>query len=748
MTSHRKLGPILLSYLIVLGLLASSPQSLSAQSSGGSQNQPAQQEGVTAGDYVIHTSAEIGYRYTNVTGSDDMYDTLVNLQSGPRFLDETFSMQSQDHQGLLFDNLSVNSFGWGGDPNNVLLARIEKNKWYNFLASFRRDQNFFDYDLLVNPLNPPTSSPSIPVLNSAHAFDTTRRMTDIDLTLAPQSVVSFRFGYSHNNMTGPSYTSIHTGTDALLLQPWNTTMNAYRIGMDFKVAPRTVLSFDEFLYYYKGDTDPQLSSFAMAFLPGGGTVELGLPIDTANKSPCAVVPPATSLINSSGTLTNLDCNGYFSYFRNQRIRTTTPMERVSLRSNYFPRVELVGSFTYSAAHGDTPLDESSEGLQNRGDVRAFTTTGTGSVRQISNVVDLEGTVHVTKHIRIIDKFYYWAFRIPENGSFTEIDSVCTATCNLLTPLSATAPETSNTLTQASFNQTWITNQTQVAWDISKKVGTNLGFRYSDQVFKHFNDFLPGDEDYFAIHGYTELFGFWARPIHALRLNFNQEYTSFDNVIVRISPRRQSQYRFQAGYTPRPWAVLGGSINIFQQSNGDSFTNYQGHNRNYGLTASLAPNERFALDLAYNYNDVMQNALICFNDTPPPGVSLPFVNNAASCAANDPSNPLLANSYYTNHTNFGMFTVRFQPIKRLTLNVGGSVTSVDGTTPQFNILQPLGSLQYLYYQPVANFSVNLTHGLAWNSGWNYYQYNEGSFVGPTAPRYFHTNTVTESLRYSF
>jgi hypothetical protein len=749
MTSPRKPGPpILISSVLVFGLLAASPQYLAAQSSSGSQNPPAQQEGVTAGDYVIHTSAEIGYRYTNVTGSDDMYDTLVNLQSGPRFLDETFSMQSQDHQGLLFDNLSVNSFGWGGDPNNVLRARVEKNKWYNFLASFRRDQNFFDYDLLVNPLNPPTSSPSIPVLNSAHAFDTTRRMTDIDLTLAPQSVVSFRFGYSHNNMTGPSYTSIHTGTDALLLQPWNTTMNAYRIGMDFKVAPRTVLSFDEFLYYYKGDTDPQLSSFAMAFLPGGGTVELGLPIDTANKSPCAVVPPATSLINSSGTLTNLDCNGYFSYFRNQRIRTTTPMERVSLRSNYFPRVELVGSFTYSAAHGDTPLDESSEGLQNRGDVRAFTTTGTGSVRQISNVVDLEGTVHVTKHIRIIDKFYYWAFRIPENGSFTEIDSVCTATCNLLTPLSATAPETSNTLTQASFNQTWITNQTQVAWDISKKVGTNLGFRYSDQVFKHFNDFLPGDEDYFAIHGYTELFGFWARPIHALRLNFNQEYTSFDNVIVRISPRRQSQYRFQAGYTPRPWAVLGGSINIFQQSNGDSFTNYQGHNRNYGLTASLAPNERFALDLAYNYNDVMQNALICFNDTPPPGVSLPFVNNAASCAANDPSNPLLANSYYTNHTNFGMFTVRFQPIKRLTLNVGGSVTSVDGTTPQFNILQPLGSLQYLYYQPVANFSVNLTHGLAWNSGWNYYQYNEGSFVGPTAPRYFHTNTVTESLRYSF
>ena len=81
-------------------------------------------------------------------------------------------------------------------------------------------------------------------------------------------------------------------------------------------------------------------------------------------------------------------------------------------------------------------------------------------------------------------------------------------------------------------------------------------------------------------------------------------------------------------------------------------------------------------------------------------------------------------------------------------LGGSITSVDGSVPQFNILQPLGSLQYKYFQPVVNLSVDLGHKLAWNTGWNYYQYNEGSFVGPTAPRYFHANSLTESLRYAF
>jgi hypothetical protein len=96
----------------------------------------------------------------------------------------------------------------------------------------------------------------------------------------------------------------------------------------------------------------------------------------------------------------------------------------------------------------------------------------------------------------------------------------------------------------------------------------------------------------------------------------------------------------------------------------------------------------------------------------------------------------------------MIALRFKFDKRTTVNVGGNITNVDGSVPQFNILQPLGSAQYKFYQPTASLSVNLGHKLAWNSGWNYSQYGEGSFVGPTAPRYFHANSLTESLHYEF
>src|SRR4051812_6269188 len=305
---------------------------------GQSQSQP---EGWENGGYVVHQSAEIGYRASDISGSEQMYSTLVNLRTGPRFLEQSLSMQSQNHDSLLFDDLFINSFGWGGDPSNGLRARVEKNRWYDFRGNFRRDQTDFNYNLLANPLNPSTSNPNVPVGFSPHNFGTRRRMSDFDLTLLPQSALSFRMGYSHNNMTGPSYSSVHEGTDALLFQNWNTTLNSFRFGADLKILPRTVVSYDQFLDYYKGDTTWQLAPFTQAFLPATpGTAELGLPIDTVNNTPCAINPPATGLIDSTRTLTNAACNAYFDYNRTNRTRTSQPTERLSLHSNYFQRLDL------------------------------------------------------------------------------------------------------------------------------------------------------------------------------------------------------------------------------------------------------------------------------------------------------------------------------------------------------------------------------------------------------------------------
>ena len=161
METRIKLAPPF-AFAIALGMamLLSSSETILAQNSPAppAPAAPVEPDGVTGGGYQIHSSIEFGYRSNDVSGSGEMYDTLVNLQSGPRILDQTLTMQSVDHQGFLFDDLYLSSFGWGGDPNNAARLRADKNKWYNLQSSFRRDQYFSDYDLLANPLNPTTVS--------------------------------------------------------------------------------------------------------------------------------------------------------------------------------------------------------------------------------------------------------------------------------------------------------------------------------------------------------------------------------------------------------------------------------------------------------------------------------------------------------------------------------------------------------------------------------------------------------------
>ena len=108
---------------------------------------------------MIHQSIEFGYRDSMISGNLNNYDTFENLQSGMRVFDFSVDMHSINHQGIVFDNLTFNNFGYGGDPNNVSRLHIDKNKWYDFRAMFRRDKNFWNYNLMANPFLNPTNGP-------------------------------------------------------------------------------------------------------------------------------------------------------------------------------------------------------------------------------------------------------------------------------------------------------------------------------------------------------------------------------------------------------------------------------------------------------------------------------------------------------------------------------------------------------------------------------------------------------------
>ena len=173
---------------------------------------PRRSAGSVWGGYVVQQSVEFGGRITSVNGNQQMYDTLVNLQErSASSSGRSCRCARLTHGGGLFDNLYLSSFGFGGDPNDMARLRIEKGKWYNFVGLYRRDENFFDFNLFANPLNlnqgigaalkshvafDPTTMPWF--VNSPHLQDTTRNMGDFNLTLFPQSAIRIRLGYARN----------------------------------------------------------------------------------------------------------------------------------------------------------------------------------------------------------------------------------------------------------------------------------------------------------------------------------------------------------------------------------------------------------------------------------------------------------------------------------------------------------------------------------------------------------------------
>src|SRR6202050_4374830 len=110
--------------------------------------------------YTLHESIDLGGHVANIDGSDAMYDTLVNEHSGPRILGETYELHAlPGTKNTLVDRLKAFASGLGGDPNDIAKLDFSKGKLYDFSGLFRRDRQYFDYNLLGNP-NLPAFRPS------------------------------------------------------------------------------------------------------------------------------------------------------------------------------------------------------------------------------------------------------------------------------------------------------------------------------------------------------------------------------------------------------------------------------------------------------------------------------------------------------------------------------------------------------------------------------------------------------------
>jgi len=788
-----------------------------------SAQQTDEEKGIDQGNYNIKQSIEFGGRFTNIVGDQQAYDSMVNLQQGPRLLNFTTEMRSLDQRSTFFDRLYFSNFGYGGDPNVVSVLRISKNKWYLFDSMFRHDENFWDYSLLANPYNPAAPPANAPagfnpvttapsnLLNTQivgmtpHYYNTRRNMQNYGLTLLPDYKIRVRLGYNHNTNVGPYYNTIHEGTEQFLFGNFSTTMTQYRLGVDFRFLPRTNISYDQIWSYYK--TDPGAVDQNQQFNVGTGfsPVDLGVSFNG---------PPCNPTFQPAGTVTPT-CNAFYNYQTHWASRTNAPTEQISLQSSLIPSLQIAGKFSYTGSDFNiNDYQQAFNGRVSRSNLANYAESGPTQGRHVASYGDFGATWQITHDFSLVDSFHYGNWNEPAQYISTQCSLFSTSLivpANVFVP-TATLPATScNTpaglptgtpahttssgpdilvnLDSNFLKQKTITNLIEGQVQMSPKAGAYFGYRFTHRVIA--DDFysvqnaiyfpnnaargncalvggvLPAGcsqnadgsisfstpdplyepPDATDINANSAVLGLWWKPVQHLTINLDADFGSADNTFTRLSPRNYQQFRAKAQYRASAWLNFTAYFNTSEGQNPVVDVNGSEHNRNVGFSFSVTPSQKFSAQLGYNYNDISSQLLICFTSSlAQPGLP--------PCP--DVSGLVQENSPYSSHMNTGFLDFLWTPVNPLSFEVGANLSGVTGSEVNLSPLSPIatapaGPLNSSWYQPYGSVAYHFAKHWTGRARWDYYGYHEdsnGSYQDLYAPRNFHGNLITLSVRFGF
>ena len=569
--------------------------------------------------YTVHEAVDVGGHMTNVMGSPAMYDTLVNMSSGPRILGETFELRAMPGtKNPLLDSFKAYAGGLGGDPYSFAKVNFYKGKTYEFSGLFRRDRQYFDYDLLGNPNIVPNSiaiGPSEaptgtfawgPVNQSPVMFNSVRRMTDTSLTLFPLSTFTYRVSYSRYNFEGPSLSPSYAIAkyDALLSNYQRNSIDDFTGSMEWKPVQGTRLSFEEQVSRYKADSYFILAPSTMVAQEADGRrVAIGnwdsqapygiggcntTSMGAAYTNPTTYTIFTAAQVGSSLPVINAACSVVTSYMRSQPTRILSPTEIIRLQSSSIKNVTMNGNVRYTT--GTMDLSHYYEGV-----------TGLmGAIRQIS----YNGYAKAHRAVIAADYGFIWQatpwFTLSDQANFSNAQdpgySNLPIATTLSTPLDTKASSGNETITYNGpltsghaqalphgvngyltynfFGQRFLTNNVTGSWEPSPRTTLSLTYRYGfhdiAQGVPH-NVPIPlatGDpvNGTVSITENTGILGAAYRVTDNWNLNGSVEIGYFDNAFTSVGARQFKQFKIRTAYKPRPWATITAAYNDRERHN--------------------------------------------------------------------------------------------------------------------------------------------------------------------------------------
>jgi hypothetical protein len=751
--------------------------------------------------YTLHESIDLGGHVANIDGSGAMYDTLVNEQSGPRILGETYELRAlPGTKNTLVDHLKVFASGLGGDPNDIAKLDVSKGKLYDFSGLFRRDRQYFDYNLLGNPNLPPGQSIPIgptaaptgsyawpQVTESPFLYNTVRRMTDTKLTLLPLSKVTFRVGYSQNVFEGPSLSpsgyQVAGAYDVLLQEYQRNSTDDWTGSVEWKPVSRTRLTYEEQITHYKGDSyfsgAPQYFNLQEA---NGLKVAVLQNYDNPINQPVGITCNAgvgASPISPAQTPNGLPivdpaCNVITSYLRSQPTREIFPTEIFRFQSSSIKNVTMNGNVRYTYAN--TSLANYYDDFQGlAGTTRESTYAGNASAHREAIATDYGVTWQALKKFSISDQIDYSNVHQPGVANITSLTSVTAALPNInSTPLTTTVINTPiNPITLMAtrtfegspsvatplfdfFGQKFITNNLTAAYDLTDRTTFTLTYHYQEHTVgegaANTTGSLTGVSK-FVIDENGVTLGVNVRPANNWNINGSVEVLHGDNALTPVAPRELEHYRIRTTYRPHTWVTFSGVYNDLERHNNTNNTGiasvdgplqHVDHSRVLSVNADLMPDEHYGFDIGYAYSDVYTATNICFLGTAAsptiPGAATPTGTACPSPPPRGGSGPYTFGpfkDFMSAPTQYASVALALSPTVKFHANLGYRISSVNGSRFFNDPRDVNGSLVSSYLSPFVNLSYAMQKNLIWKGEYNYFGYGEG---GPSGAQYCNPSTT--------
>lgn len=789
----RRLG----ASLAVAALAAMTGTAMAQVDAPGSHSMPVTQLSAPAG-YSLHGTISMGGHMANITGSNAMYDTLVNLHSGPRVLGNTFELLPlKTNKRPLFDHLTVYGNGFGGDPYNFVRMDVVKGKYYEFTGRFNRDRQYFDYDLLGNPNVPsgrsipigpttaPTGSLAWPqVRQSPFLYNTVRRRTDVNLTLFPVSRVTYEVEYEQNVFEGPSLSpgGFINQSDLLLNMYQRNSTDFFRGAIHWKPVRGTQLTFEAVVDHYKNDSFYTIAPSQFIVQEADGT-----PAALGNWD--SLTPYGSKFCNagSMGTNTilydpqapggkpviNPACDVFTSYLRSQPTRILYPTGIFRFETSSIKNMEMNGDIRYTDANMNLPnYYENIQGLYGR--VRSTTFTGYASAKRKVTAIDYALTWNASPLWTVSEQLTYSNVQQPgtafeTKGSTLQTPTDPNETITYTGPLTAGPPNSgphgslAGTTAENFFGQKNFVNNATVTWNGWSRATMSLTYRYRYHVI---GQGIPHDAPLpvgsqtngtVTIHQNGGIFTVYLRPTAKWNINGSAAIFYGDNALTPVEPRQKQQYRVHAMFRPEKWLHVNAAYNDVEIHNntnnnqaavaaGDATyvgpVDHEAHSRVLGLGAEITPNEYYSVDFNYGFSDVYASTNICYDAGATPADPGAATASGRAC----PGATVRGAKYYefgptkdfmSAPTQYGTIALNLNPVKRLRSTLGYNISSVAGSRFYNDARDVAGSLISTYQSPYVTVSWITRGGLVWEAKYNYYGYGEG---GPSGAQYCTTSNT--------